>query len=162
MYSPIISNFFVSQATWKTWLRFWASEIALRQCKTQIRQFCVHERPARYAPCSCTSPFRQRRHTLVSPGRRSGCLIRPRCTRTGCTVGTASYCYRRESRRTGASRVCPWLYAPPGRRGQKIKMSRYRQSTLVLLKFNQYWVQYFFFQKEKFPITVAGWLIKCF
>lgn len=77
------------------------------------------ECPAAYTPCSCTSPSRQRRRTLASPGRRSGCLIRPRCTRTGCTVGTANLCYRRESRRRGASRVCPQLIAPPGRRGPK-------------------------------------------
>lgn len=63
-------------------------------------------------PCSCTSPSDRRRHTLASPGRRSGCPILRRCTRTGCTAGNMEadnarllLSTTRQAER-GASRVC--------------------------------------------------------
>lgn len=64
-------------------------------------------------PCSYTSPSDRRRHTLASPGRRSGCPTLRRCTCTGCTAGNMdadnaklllSTTWQAER---GASRVCP-------------------------------------------------------
>lgn len=61
-------------------------------------------------PCNYTSPFDLRRHTLLSPGRRSGCPTRRRYTRTGCTVGNINaklLLSTVQQAERGATRVCP-------------------------------------------------------
>lgn len=81
-------------------------------------------------PCSYTCPFDRRRHTLASPGRRSGCLILPRYTHTGCTVGRqhqASVITSKAGIEEPAECVLALCFTKPMK--SKIKMLCYRHFT---------------------------------